>query len=81
LVGCVFEVDGRVVSTAAGAAIMGNPADAVALLANHLGARGGRLERGAIVLSGAPTNAVPLPREGHVRADFGRLGSVSLRTA
>jgi 2-oxo-3-hexenedioate decarboxylase len=81
LLGCALELDGRVVDTAAGAAIMGDPAGAVALLANHLGRRGGSLEAGSIVLSGAPTNAVPLAAGGHVRADFGRLGSICLRAA
>jgi 2-oxo-3-hexenedioate decarboxylase len=81
LLGCTLEVGGRVVDTAAGAAIMGDPAEAVAQLANHLGARGQCLEAGAIVLSGGLTNAVPLPPRGEVRASFGRLGSVSLRVA
>jgi 2-oxo-3-hexenedioate decarboxylase len=80
LTGCVLEVGGQVVDTAAGAAIMGSPAEAVALLANHLGRRGQRLDRGATVLSGAPTNAVALPGAAHVRATFDGLGSVCLRT-
>ncbi len=81
LVGCSLEVGGNVVQTAAGAAILGHPANAVALLVNHLAARGERLERGAIVLAGAMTDAVPLAAGAEVRATFGRLGTVVLRGA
>ena len=40
LVGLLLEVDGSTVATAAGAATMGHPAEAVAMLANWLGGRG-----------------------------------------
>lgn len=79
LVGCVIEKDGDIVYTAAGAAVLGNPADAVALLANWLGRRGKRLEPGWVVLSGGMTDAVPLTAGSCITADFGRLGSVRVR--
>lgn len=75
---CVLEVDGQVVATVTGAAVLGDPAEAVALLANDLGRRGRRLEAGWVVLSGALTAAVPLRPGQTVRAAFARLGVLSL---
>jgi 2-oxo-3-hexenedioate decarboxylase len=79
LVGLVLEVDGDGVATAAGAATMGHPADAVASLANWLGARGEAVEAGWIVFSGGLTAAVPLAPGGHVTATYGHLGTVTVR--
>jgi len=73
------EVDGEQVATAAGAATMGHPAEAVALLANWLGARGRAIEAGWVVFSGGLTAAVPVAVGSHVTATFGHLGSVTLR--
>lgn len=80
LVGCVFEVDGQPLETAAGAAVLGHPAEAVALLANRQGRQGGSLRAGWIIFSGGLTNAAPLVAGGDVAASFGRLGRVSLRS-
>lgn len=79
LVGCVFEVDGRLVSTAAGAAILDHPAAAVAWFARSLAARGRTLEAGTLVLAGAMTAAVPVSPGQVVRATIDRIGSVELR--
>ena len=79
LVGVGVEKDGQGVATAAGAAVLGHPADAVALLANWLGRRGRRLEPGWVVLSGGMTDAVPLTPGCTVTATFGRLGTVRVR--
>lgn len=79
LVGVVLEADGQPVTTAAGAAILGHPAEAVALLANWLGARGKAIEAGWIVFSGGMTDAVPLTPGRHVNATFGRLGRITIR--
>ena len=38
--GVVFEINGEAVALGAGAAVLGHPAAAVAMLVNHLGARG-----------------------------------------
>lgn len=79
LVGLLLEVDGEQVATATGAATMGHPAEAVALLANWLGARGKAIEAGWMVYSGGLTAAVPLAAGSHVAATFGHLGTVSVR--
>ncbi|HEX3786480.1 MAG TPA: fumarylacetoacetate hydrolase family protein [Pseudonocardiaceae bacterium] len=78
LTGCVLEVDGQVVESAAGAAIMGNPAAAVAFMANQLAPRGQRLAAGWVVLSGGLTAPVPLRPGVTVTATISGLGSVTL---
>ncbi len=79
LVGVLLEQDGQLVATAAGAATMDHPTEAVALLANALGARGEQLEAGWLVFTGGLTNPVALVAGSHVRATFGHLGSVGVR--
>ena len=79
LVGVLLEVGSDLVETAAGAACLGHPAEAVAALANFVGARGRRLEAGSIVLSGGLTAAVPLAAGAPVSATFGHLGAVAVR--
>lgn len=79
LIGLMLEADGELVATAAGAATMGHPAEAVAMLANFLGSRGQCIEPGWIILTGGLTAAVPLTPGGHVTATFGHLGAVTVR--
>lgn len=79
LVGCLLEDGPDLVATAAGAAVVGHPAESVALLANHLGRRGRSLEAGWVVLSGGLTDAVRLAPGSHVSATFGHLGRVGVR--
>ena len=79
LVGCVFEVHGEVVATAAGAAVLDHPAAAVAWFVRGLSRRGRRLEAGTVVLSGAMTAAVPVGPGSVVRATIDRIGAVELR--
>ena len=78
-IGCVISHNGDGVYSAAGSAILGHPAEAVALLANWMSGYGYCLEAGSIIMSGGLTNAIPLALGDYVRADFGSLGSVGLR--
>jgi 2-oxo-3-hexenedioate decarboxylase len=78
LSGCVLEVDGQVVQSAAGAAVMGHPAAAVAFMANQLVRVDRRLEAGWVVLSGGLTAPVPLRAGSTVTATISGLGSVTL---
>jgi len=78
--GCVFEMDGEVVGTAAGAALLGDPAACVAMLANHLGGRGRKLEAGWFVMAGAPTDAKPLAAGVTAVARYSHLPPVTLHT-
>ena len=76
--GCVFEVAGEVVATATGAALLGDPASCVAMLANHLGKHGQRLRAGWTILAGAPTDAKPLGAGTRARARYSHFDSVSI---
>ncbi|HET6704159.1 2-keto-4-pentenoate hydratase [Amycolatopsis sp.] len=76
----LLEVDGQIVDTATGAAVMGHPAEALALAANVLSSRGLALEPGWLVLTGGMTDAVPLRRSSRVAAHFSHLGSLTLAT-
>lgn len=78
-VGMVMEKNGEVISTAAGAAVLGHPAQAVAWLANKLSAYGISLKKGEVVLSGALAAAVPFVAGDFFRADFGFLGDVKIK--
>ena len=79
LVGVVFEADGALVSTAAGAAVLGHPADAVAWWVRRIAAEGRGLEAGAVVLSGALTGAIRVSPGMAVHVTIDRLGHVALR--
>ncbi len=77
--GLVLEKNGEVVETAAGAAVLGNPAESVAWLANKLSEYDIILKAGEIVISGSLTKALPVQAGDHVRATFGQLGSVGIK--
>jgi 2-oxo-3-hexenedioate decarboxylase len=81
LAGCVLEVDGKIVDSATGAAVMGHPAEAVAFMANQLVATDRRLEAGWVVLSGGLTAPVPMVPGRTVTATIAGLGSVTLSAA
>ncbi|WP_310968852.1 MULTISPECIES: fumarylacetoacetate hydrolase family protein [unclassified Amycolatopsis] len=76
----LLEVDGQIVDTATGAAVLGHPAEALALAANALASRGLALEPGWLVLTGGMTDAVPLRRGSRIAAHFSHLGSLTLAT-
>ncbi|GAB3568234.1 fumarylacetoacetate hydrolase family protein [Amycolatopsis endophytica] len=75
---CLLEVDGAVVDSATGAAVLGNPGEALALAANSMADRGLALEAGWIVLTGGMTDAVPVSPGARVAAHFTNLGSVTV---
>ncbi len=77
-IGLVLEKDGKVIDTAAGAAVLGHPARSVAWLANKLSEWGESLKAGQIILSGSFTKAFDL-LPGHYKATFGEgLSSVEV---
>jgi 2-oxo-3-hexenedioate decarboxylase len=81
VVGALFEHNGQVAGTAAGAAALGHPAAAVAWLVRSLAAAGEGLLAGQVVLSGGLTPAVPVRPRDVVVASIDRLGSVELGVA
>jgi 2-keto-4-pentenoate hydratase len=79
LVGMALQINGEVVETGAGAAVLGNPARCVAWLANKLSEFGERLLPGQVVLAGALHRAIPVKAGDVVVAEFDRLGAVHVR--
>lgn len=79
LVGMVLEVNGEPVATGAGASVLGNPAQPVAMMANALARYDMGLEAGEIIISGSLTAAVPAEAGSSYRATFDRLGAVTVR--
>lgn len=78
LVGCVFSKNGRIVSTAAGAAILEHPAAAVAWFVRKLAERGRELPAGTVVLAGSLTAAIPVTAGDSVTVEVDRIGSLDL---
>ena len=79
LVGMTLTRNGELVDTGAGAAALGDPLAVVAWLANVLGENGVALEPGHLVMTGALHAAVPMAAGDVFRADFDRLGPVTIR--
>jgi len=79
LIGMVFTRDGDVVATGAGAAALGDPAAAVAWLVRTLHGLGDSLKAGSVVMTGALHAAVPVQAGETYRAEFDRLGPVTVR--
>ncbi|THF55187.1 2-oxo-3-hexenedioate decarboxylase [Pseudothauera rhizosphaerae] len=77
--GVVMEKNGEIVGMGASAAVLGHPADAVAMLVNILGELGETLPAGSFVMSGGITEAVAVRPGDNVVARFQDLGSVSVR--
>lgn len=75
----LVDVDGQVVDSATGAAVLGHPGEALALAANELARRGRAIEPGWVVLTGGMTDAVPIPPGSSVAMHFTNLGSVHVR--
>lgn len=79
LVGMMLEKNGELISTGTGAEVWGNPAAAVAWLANKLSEFDIELKEGNIILSGAVTAAVSAKAEDVFTVSFTGMGSVSVK--
>ena len=77
--GIVLEVNGVPMAFGAGAAVLGHPAAAIAMLANHLGERGEEIPAGTMILSGGITEAVAVKAGDNVTLRVQGMGSCSLR--
>jgi 2-oxopent-4-enoate/cis-2-oxohex-4-enoate hydratase len=77
--GMVLEKNGEIVATGAGAAALGAPANAVAWLANTLGALGIPLKAGEVILSGSLAIMVPVQAGDSLRVSIGGIGGCSVR--
>lgn len=76
--GGVLRINGEIAETGAAGAVLGNPATAVAWLANKLHAFGATLQAGHVVMPGSCTRAVDVHPGDRVRADFDVLGPVTV---
>ncbi|KUE85111.1 2-oxopent-4-enoate hydratase [Cupriavidus necator] len=77
--GMVFEKNGEVIGTGAGAAALGSPVNAVAWLANTLGRLGIPLKAGEVILSGALAAMAPVSPGDNFRVTIGGIGTCSVR--
>jgi 2-keto-4-pentenoate hydratase len=73
-----LAINGDIMETGTAAAVMGNPINAVAWLANKLAEFGVAMEPGDVILSGSFVKAVPFDAGDSVLAMFDQLGEVSL---
>ncbi|MDO9597586.1 MAG: 2-oxo-3-hexenedioate decarboxylase [Azoarcus sp.] len=78
-IGIVLEKNGEPVAFGAGAAVLGHPAAAIAMLANMLGEKGEEIPAGTLILSGGITEAVAVQPGDAVTLRMQHLGSVSVR--
>lgn len=76
LVGTVLKINGVIKDLGAGAAVLGHPANSVAMLANMLHRKGEKLKAGQVILTGGITGAVQLSYGDHVTAKLDGLGEV-----
>ena len=77
--GVVVEKNGEGVAFGAGAAVLGHPAESLAMLANLLAAREQVVPAGTFVMTGGITEAIAVQAGDRCSARFQALGSVSVR--
>ncbi|GAX90524.1 2-keto-4-pentenoate hydratase [Effusibacillus lacus] len=77
LVGVTLSINGEIKALGAGAAVLGHPANSVAMLANMLARKGEKLRAGDVILTGGVTEAVLLTVGDTVSAKLDGLGEVS----
>lgn len=77
LVGTTISINGEIKELGAGAAVLGHPANSVAMLANMLARKGDKVKKGDIILTGGITGAVMLANGDVVSGKFDGLGEVN----
>lgn len=78
-IGVLVSLNGELIDTGAAGAVLGNPATAVAWLANKLHTFGVALDAGHVILPGSCTKAHGVTAGDTVLAEFATLGTVSIR--
>ena len=76
-VGCNLRLDGQVIATGAGSAVLGSPINALVWLTNTLGRRGIAFQAGQVILPGSVTAAYPVKAGSVVTAEFAGLGTAT----
>ncbi|WP_326542410.1 2-oxo-hept-4-ene-1,7-dioate hydratase [Pseudorhodoferax sp.] len=77
--GALLFKNGVIEESGLGAAVLNHPGNGVAWLANKLAAHGDALEAGQVVLGGSFTRPVHCAAGDTFHADYGPLGSISVR--
>lgn len=77
LVGTTLTINGEIKELGAGAAVLGHPANSIAMLANMLAQKGEKVKKGDIILTGGITGAVMLSKGDVVSGKFDGLGEVN----
>ncbi|MCH5643246.1 2-keto-4-pentenoate hydratase [Gordonia sp. ABSL49_1] len=77
LAGCNLDVNGELIATGGGGAVLGSPINALVWLANTVGPLGVTLEPGHVVLPGSMTKAVPIGAGDTIVASIAGLGTVT----
>lgn len=77
LVGVTITINGKLRDFGTGAAVLGHPAQSVAMLANMLARKGKGLKKGDVILTGGITEALLLEAGDEVTAKLDGLGEVS----
>ena len=77
LMGATLSINGQIKDLGAGAAVLGHPANAIAVLANMLARKGDKIKKGEIIMSGALTSAILLKVGDFVSGKFDGLGDVT----
>ena len=77
--GVVMEINGEIVATGAGAAVLGHPAASVAMLANMMGERGEEIPAGTFIMTGGITAAVTVNRGDSINIRYQGFGSITAK--
>jgi 2-keto-4-pentenoate hydratase len=78
-VGCRVEINGAVVATGSGDAVLGNPLNSVIWLAGKLAEYGRGIRAGDIIMTGSFVRQFPLAAGDHVRVAYSGIGVVETR--
>ncbi len=77
LVGSTLSINGEIKELGASAAVLGHPANSVAMLANMLAKKGEKIHAGEVILTGGITGAVMLKKGDYVCGKFDGFGDVT----
>jgi 2-keto-4-pentenoate hydratase len=75
------ELNGTLVATGVGAAVLDHPLNSVARLARKLGEYGRSLQAGQFVMTGSLVRQFPLAAGDRARASFSEIGTVEVGIA
>ena len=75
-VGCSVEINGSVVATGTGDAVLGNPLNSLVWLADKLATYGRTLRAGEMVMTGSFTRQFPIAPGDRIRVTFSDVGVV-----